>query len=87
MSTEDSTHEHDAQTRPIGDLIDSLGIEASVGPGELVSGAIVLLKVVQADGSTRLSMTSSDGLGWIERAGMLRVAEQLETTTGFAGID
>ncbi|MFF7191745.1 hypothetical protein ACFZAR_42890 [Streptomyces sp. NPDC008222] len=87
MSTEDDTHEHDAETKPIGDLIDSLGIGSTVSPGELVSGAIVILKVVQADGSTRLSMTSSDGLGWIERAGMLRVAEQLESTTGFAGID
>ena len=87
MSTEDSTHEHDAETKAIGDLIDALGIEASVGPGELVSGAIVILKVVQADGSTRLSMVPSDGLGWIERAGMLRVAEQMEATSGFAGND
>jgi hypothetical protein len=87
VSTEDATHEHDAETKPIGQLIDTLGIEATVGPDELVSGAIVLLKVVQADGSTKLSMTFSDGLGWIERAGMLRVAEQIESTTGFAGID
>lgn len=87
MSTEDSVHEDDAQMKPIGQLIDTLGIEAHVDIDELVSGAIVLLKVVQADGSTRMSMTSSEGLGWIERAGMLRVAEQMESTTGFAGCD
>ncbi|MEV6124390.1 hypothetical protein AB0M23_28435 [Streptomyces sp. NPDC052077] len=43
--------------------------------------AIVLMKVVETDGSTRLSMSYSDGLGWIERAGMLRIAETTETST------
>lgn len=66
-------------TRSIGDIIDSLGIEATVREGELVAAAIVLLKVIEENGDTRLSLTYSDGLGWIERAGMLRVAEILET--------
>lgn len=64
-------------TRPIGDVLDSLGIEATVEPGELVAGAVVLLKVVQTNGETRLSLTHQ-GIGWIERVGMLRVAETLE---------
>ncbi|GFH34303.1 hypothetical protein [Streptomyces pacificus] len=68
-----------AEARPIGDLIDGLGIEAHVGDDELVAGAIVLLKVVEVDGSTRLSVSHSDGLGWIERSGMLRIAEQAES--------
>jgi hypothetical protein len=53
-------------TRPIGDVLDSLGIEATVEPGELVAGAVVLLKVVQTNGETRLSLTHQ-GIGWIER--------------------
>ncbi|MFC5802794.1 hypothetical protein [Streptomyces formicae] len=71
------------ETRPIGDVLDGLGIEATVRQGELVSGAMVLLKVIDNDGDTRLSMSHSDGLGWIERAGMLRVAELIES--GSAG--
>lgn len=66
-------------TRPIGDLIDGLGITARMDEGELISGAIVLLKVIDKDGDTRLSLAHSDGLGWIERVGMLRVAESVET--------
>jgi hypothetical protein len=66
-------------TRSIGDVIDSLGITATLDDDELVGGAIVLLKIIQADGETRLSMANSDGLGWIERAGMLRIAETIET--------
>jgi hypothetical protein len=65
-------------TRPIGDALDSLGIEATLEPDELVAGAMVLLKVVQSDGETRLSLTHQ-GVGWIERVGMLRVAETLES--------
>jgi len=71
-------------TRTIGDVIDSLGIEATVREGELVAAAIVLLKVIEDNGDTRLSLTYSDGLGWIERAGMLRVAETLETGSAAA---
>ncbi|MEV8395590.1 MULTISPECIES: hypothetical protein [Terrabacteria group] len=79
----------DSETRLVGDVLDGLGIRATVGEGELVAGALVLLKVLEADGATRLSMAYSDGLGWIERAGMLRVAETLETssTLGLAGGD
>ncbi|WP_432136819.1 hypothetical protein [Streptomyces sp. bgisy154] len=67
------------ETRPIGDVVDSLGIRATVDDGELVAGAIVILKVIDKDGATRLSLAHSEGLCWIERCGMLRVAERLES--------
>lgn len=75
----DHADEAGDRVRPIGDVLDSLGIEASLSEGELVAGAIVLLKVIDTDGDTRLSCSHSDGLGWIERCGMLRVAEQVES--------
>lgn len=73
-------------TRPIGDVLDGLGIEATVEPGELVAGALVLLKVVQADGDTRLSL-AHQGVGWIERVGMLRVAETIESRSTLDATD
>ncbi|MEU0659610.1 hypothetical protein [Streptomyces lavendulocolor] len=63
----------------VGQILDSLGVQTSVVAGELVAGAIVLLKVIDEAGETRLSVSHSDGLGWIERCGMLRVAEQMES--------
>jgi hypothetical protein len=65
--------------QPIGDALNALGITATITKDELVAGAIVLLKVLQTDGQVRLSMCHSDGLGWIERAVMLRVADVVET--------
>ncbi|MGW4802990.1 hypothetical protein [Kitasatospora sp. NPDC004272] len=73
------------ESKPIGDLIDALGVTATVGPGELVPGALVLLKVVGEDGSLRLVLAYSDGLGWIERAGLLTVAQAIEAGTSHLG--
>ncbi|MGM9380330.1 hypothetical protein [Streptomyces antibioticus] len=71
--------------RPIGDVLDAIGITATLDDGELVAGAIVLLKVIDAEGDVRLSMAYSDGLSWIERAGMVHVAEVMEgLSTGLA---
>jgi hypothetical protein len=79
-----SVSDDDQDEQPIGDLLDSLGITATVAEGELVAGALVLLKVIDAEGDVRLSMSHSEGLGWIERAGMLAVAQaaEMDTTTG-----
>lgn len=65
---------------PIGSVLDALGVESSVRDGELPAGAIVLLKVIGVDGDMRLSVSHSDGLGWIERCGMLRLAELIESS-------
>jgi hypothetical protein len=69
------------ETRPIGDVLDGIGIQATLDEGELVAGAIVLLKVIDTDGDVRLSMAYSDGLSWIERTGMIHVAETMEAST------
>ncbi|MFI0897739.1 hypothetical protein [Streptomyces sp. NPDC020983] len=64
---------------PIGDLLDSLGVTATIDEGELVASAVVLLRVIQQDGAERLSLVHSDGQGWTERLGMLHAATAVET--------
>lgn len=68
-------------SEPIGSLIDSLGITHTPREGELVSAAIVLLKVHEPDGRVALRTCNSDGLSWIELLGMLRAAEHVELPT------
>ncbi|MFJ2717420.1 hypothetical protein [Streptomyces sp. NPDC087437] len=75
MSPEGNDEEREVA---LGSAIDALGITGTLASGELVAGAIVLMKVLQEDGITRLSVSHSDGLGWLERAGMLRIAETME---------
>ncbi len=62
----------------LGSLIDALGVEQTIKEGELVAGAVVLLKVVTADGEVLLRSAWSDGISWVERVGMLRAAERTE---------
>lgn len=63
---------------PIGELLDSLGVVHSPEPGDLIAGAVVLLKVVDTDGDVTVRQVTSDGLGWLDRLAMLRVAELTE---------
>jgi hypothetical protein len=67
--------------QPIGKVLDGLGITANIEPDALVAGAIVLLKTLLPNGDTRLSVAHSEGLGWIERSGMLHLADAMETST------
>ena len=66
------------EPEPIGNLLDSLGVQHRPEPGELVASAVVLLKVIGPDNEVSLRTSASDGLSWIERVGMLRAAEQVE---------
>jgi len=62
----------------IGNLIDTLGVRAELNEGDLVSSAVVVMAVlVEGDNSPRLTIASSDGLSWIEQAGLLRLAERI----------
>ena len=65
-----------AMSEPIGNLLDSLGVTHTPDDDELISGAVVLLKVVDTEGNVTLRCCFSDGMSWIERLGMLRAAEQ-----------
>ena len=72
--------------QPIGSLLDGLGIAYTLEDDELVSGAIVLLKVALPDGRQRLALRCSEGMDWMSKVGMLRVAERMESdTTGAVG--
>jgi len=65
-------------TAPIGDLLDSLGIRAELGEGELVTHAVVLLKVVQVDGGVGVRTLWADGTTWYDRRALLEIARGVE---------
>lgn len=65
-------------SRPIGELIETLGIDHEIGPDDVVCGGLVLLQVEEPDGHVSLRCAWSDGMSWIERIGLLRAAERAE---------
>lgn len=64
--------------QPLGQMLDALGVTHTPDDGELVTDAVVIMKVVDASGKVSLRSAWSDGMSWIERLGMLRVAERVE---------
>ena len=64
--------------QPIGDIIDQLGVTADIDAGDLVASAVVVLSVlVEGDDNPRVSICNSEGLSWIQQAGLLRLAERI----------
>lgn len=70
---------------PLSDVIDSLCLLWHPEEGALVSDALVLLKVVAADGEPYMSVVASPTMSFAERVGMLRVAEKMEFQSVFSG--
>lgn len=58
----------------LGEIIDGLGTVVDLDGGDLCSAAVVVLKSVDMEGGTSLHLGWSDGLDWVDRLGMLRVA-------------
>ncbi len=75
-----SVHDqHDGDGEAIGQLLDSLGVKHELDEGDMVTDAVVITKVVRADGSVRLGLTWSEGMSWIERLGMITAAKQIDS--------
>lgn len=66
--------------QPLGQLLDALGVAADLDPGDMPTDAIVLLKVVKADGSVTMINGSSETLDWISAIGMISAAQKIESS-------
>ncbi|GES27926.1 hypothetical protein AB0G60_02610 [Streptomyces angustmyceticus] len=64
----------------IGQTVDALGVTADLDDEDMVTDCIVLLKVLQADGTIAMSIGTTDSTDWINQKGLLHSA--LELTEG-----
>jgi len=62
----------------VGELLDAMNVSIRLEEGDLLSDVIVIARVMQADGSSRLSTSTSQGTNWVTKIGMLRIASQTE---------
>ncbi|MFG3046236.1 hypothetical protein ACGFZR_15070 [Streptomyces sp. NPDC048241] len=60
--------------RQIGELLDHLDVTADLDEGDLILDALVILKVLQPDGSIALSIGGTDTRDWINQTGLLHSA-------------
>lgn len=65
----------DATSTTLGQVIDAMdNVQPTFAEGDLVVDAVVILEVLEADGTTRLCVTYPDGMSFIKRNGMLNLA-------------
>ena len=65
-------------TQPIGPVLDAQGIEIRLPEGHLVSGAVVIMRLIDSDGRAYAKQAWSDGMDWISRRGLIEVARDAE---------
>lgn len=68
----------DAVEQKIGDLLDSLGVTMILAEGDMVTDALVLMKVVDGEGRVSIGVARSEALDWITRLGLLDGYNRLE---------
>ena len=66
--------------KPIGDIIDALGVTADIADGDLPAAVVVILKVVGDEGAAGLVVAVNEGCSWLEQLGMTEAARQIITT-------
>lgn len=64
--------------RPIGQVLDASGLQATLRDGELVDGAVVVMRVIDSEGRSRVSMAWTDGLDFIVRRGLMEIARDVD---------
>jgi hypothetical protein len=65
--------------KPLGAILDNLGVAGTLRAGQQVLEALVICKVVDFDGEDEVSvlMASSTGLDWVARGGLLMAARDI----------
>ncbi len=69
--------------QPAGPIIDGLGVTIDLSDGDLVSDAVVIAKVVTADGGVTVALSSSESMSWLDQFGLIAAANRVVVSTHF----
>jgi len=62
----------------IGQLLDTMGVTMELDEGDMVTDVLVIMKVIEKDGTVNIGVTKSEGTDWITKLGLLDAAHRLE---------
>lgn len=63
-----------AEDVPAAEVLADHGIRVRLEPGELVTGAILITRILTPTGETGLGTSCTPGMTWLERLGLLVAA-------------
>jgi hypothetical protein len=61
--------------QPVGPILDGLGNTLELEDGDFVVSALIIAKVVDKNGEVSLTLSTSEGLSWIDQHGLLASAQ------------
>lgn len=69
----------DADNKPLGTILDALGVVGTLQPGQQIVEALIICKVIDFENDNQVSvlMASSDGLDWIAQLGLIAAAKDV----------
>lgn len=65
-----------AETK-LGEILDGLGVALELEDGDLVADAIVVLKIVTAEGRVQVGVANSETASWLDQLGLLTAAADI----------
>ncbi len=57
--------------QPAGPILDGLGVTIDLADGDLVSDALIIAKIVDADGNVTVSLSSNETMSWLDQLALL----------------
>lgn len=63
----------------MSDVLDQLGLTLDIQDGDMVTDAVLVMKVHQADGQIVVACRQTEGTDWITARGLIAAAEDVES--------
>ncbi len=63
--------------QPAGPILDGLGVTLDLDDGDLVETALVITKVITADGTVTVGLSDSHGMSWLDQLALVAAAQQI----------
>lgn len=74
------------EERQLGQIVDQLGVRGLLEKDDIVTDVLVLARVANTETGERLAAWESEGLSFILRRGMVRVAEDMEVASALTTV-
>lgn len=70
----------------MSDVLDQLGLTLDIDEGDMISDAILVMKIHRPDGEVYVATRATEGTDWVTARGLVAAAEDVESG-GYARTD
>jgi hypothetical protein len=73
--------------KPLGDALDRMGIVLDLDEGDLLESAVVIAKVITADGQVAVTLSRLPSQDWLDQFALVKAASRIIDDTGWCDLD